>query len=378
VIALVVALTTGGTGRHVRAVVDALVAAGEEVVVAGPPASEAAFGFGTVAAYEPVDVGTGPRPADAFAVRRLRRILDGADLVHAHGVRAGALASWAVPSRRPDGAGRTGVSTGPPGPHAAGGVPYVVTWHNAVLGSAVRRRLWAPVERRVARHATVSLCVSADLADRVRALGGRDVRVAPVGARRPGAVRPRADIRAELAAADRPLVVAAGRLAAQKGYDLLVEAARAYELRTPRPRTVIAGDGPLRTQLAEAARAAGVDVTLLGARDDVPDLFAAADVVVLPSRWEGSPLTAHEALFAGAPLVATRVGGLPDLLGDGAARLVDAEDPEAIAAAVTSLLDHPAEAAAQAERGRRRAEEWPDEPEAARRVLAVYRELLAR
>jgi glycosyltransferase involved in cell wall biosynthesis len=368
VIALVVARTTGGTGRHARALAAALAAAGHEVVVAGPRSAEAAFGFGAVARYEPVEVSTGPRPfADARAVRRLRRVLRDATLVHAHGIRAGALAGWALP--------------GGAGGRAGGGVPFVVTWHNALLGSRARRAVWAPLERRVARRATVTLCVSADLAARVRALGGADVRVAPVGARRPDAARARprdavrAAVRAELGAGDRPLVVAAGRLTEQKGFDVLVEAARTYEVRTRRPLTVIAGDGPLRATLADQAERAGVDLALVGQRADVPDLFRAADVVVMPSRWEGSPLTAHEALFAGAPLVATRVGGLPDLLGGGAALLVPSDDPAALAAAVAALLDDPRQAAALGAAGRERADTWPDEDESARRVIAVYTEL---
>ena len=350
-IALVVARTAGGTGRHVRAVAAALAAAGHQVVVAGPRSVDATFAFGEVARFEPVEVATGPRPlADARAIARLRRVLRGAEVVHAHGIRAGALAGLALPH----------------------GVPFVVTWHNALLGSPLRRAVWAPLERFVARRATVTLCVSRDLADRVRALGGADVRVAPVGARPPGAVRPRAEVRDALGAGDRPLVLAVGRLAPQKGYDVLVEAARAYEVRSPRPLTAIAGEGPLRGALAEAAEAAGVDLALLGARADVPDLLAAADVVVMPSRWEGSPLTAHEALFSGTPLVATAVGGLPELLGGGAAVLVPPEDPRALAEAVLRLLDDPAAATALGAAGRLRAAEWPTEDEAARRVVALY------
>ena len=360
-IALVVARTAGGTGRHVRAVAAALAAAGREVVVAGPRSAEAAFGFSAVARYVPVEISTGPRPAgDLRAVRRLRRLLAGADLVHAHGIRAAALAGLATPH----------------------GVPLVTTWHNALLGSALRRAAWAPLERRVARRATVTLCVSADLADRVRVLGGGDVRVAPVGARRPAAPsRPRAELRAAVraglgVAADGPLVVAAGRLTGQKGYDLLLDAAAVYEVRSPCPRTVVAGDGPLHAALAADAERRGLDVVFVGPRRDVPDLFAAADVVVLPSRWEGSPLTAHEALFSGTPLVATAVGGLPDLLGGGAAVLVPPGDARAFAEAVLRLLDDPSYAARVAAAGRARADQWPDEDEAARRVVAVYAELL--
>ncbi|HVF05869.1 MAG TPA: glycosyltransferase family 4 protein [Frankiaceae bacterium] len=356
-IALVIARTAGGTGRHVRAVAAALAAAGRDVVVAGPPSADATFGFSSLARYEPVEVATGPRPlGDARAVRRLRRVLGDADLVHAHGIRAAALAGVAAPRA----------------------VPLLTTWHNALLGSPLRRAAWLPLERRVARRATVTLCVSGDLAVRVRALGGRDVRVAPVGARRPsGAVRARDDVRAELATGERPLLVAAGRLTEQKGYDLLLDAAAVWDVRTPRPRTVVAGDGPLRGALTEEAERRGLDVSFVGGRADVPDLFAAAEVVLLPSRWEGSPLTAHEALFSGTPLVATAVGGLPELLGGGAAVLTPAGDARAFAEAVLRLLDDPAAAATVGAAGRARAREWPDEEEAARRVLAVYDELLA-
>jgi glycosyltransferase involved in cell wall biosynthesis len=356
VIALVVARTAGGTGRHVRAVAAALAAAGREVVVAGPRSAEAAFGFSAVARYEPVEIATGPRPAgDLRAVRRLHAVLAPARVVHAHGIRAAALAGAAVPR----------------------GVPFVVTWHNALLGSPLRRAVWAPLERRVARRATVTLCVSADLAVRVGALGGRDVRVAPVGARRPAAVAARSsdDVRAELAAAGRPLVVAAGRVTAQKGYPLLLDAAELWEVRTPRPRTVVAGDGPLRAALAEEAARRGLDVAFVGHRTDVPELFAAADVVALPSVWEGSPLSAHEALFSATPLVATAVGGLPELLAGGAGVLTPPGDASAFAAAVLRLLDDPAAAARVAAAGLARAEEWPDEEEAARRVVALYDEL---
>lgn len=358
-IALVVARTAGGTGRHVHAVAAALAAAGRDALVAGPRSAEEAFGFSAVARYEPVEISTGPRPAgDLRAVLRLRRVLAGAELVHAHGLRAAALAGLALPR----------------------GVPLVTTWHNALLGSPLRRAVWATLERRVARNATVTLCVSADLADRVRSLGGRDVRVAPVGAPRPPA-SPRArddvrrDVRTALGVGDAPLVVAAGRLTGQKGYDLLLDAAAVWEVRSPRPRTVVAGDGPLRAALTEEAERRGLAVEFVGRSDDVPALFAAADVVVLPSRWEGSPLTAHEALFSGTPLVATAVGGLPELLGGGAAVLTPPGDARAFAAAVLTLLDDQAAAAETARRGLARAEEWPDEEEAARRVLAVYDEL---
>ncbi|MDQ1630939.1 MAG: hypothetical protein QOC80_911, partial [Frankiaceae bacterium] len=128
----------------------------------------------------------------------------------------------------------------------------------------------------------------------------------------------------------------------------------------------VAGEGPERSRL-------GPPLRLLGARDDIADLLAAADVVVLPSRWEGSPVAAHEALRAGKPRVATAVGGVPALVGDAdppPAVLVPAEDPKALAVALQRLLDDPAERDELAGRALVRAAEWPD----AARTVAVVRE----
>jgi glycosyltransferase involved in cell wall biosynthesis len=141
------------------------------------------------------------------------------------------------------------------------------------------------------------------------------------------------------------------------------------------PLVAIAGDGPLHDELAARIRAERLPVTLLGRRDDVADLLGAADVCVLPSRWEGSPLTAQEALRAGTPLVATRAGGLPELLGDGAL-LVPVGDPDALAAAVHDVLTDPDRSRRLVEAGSAQAVRWPDEATAARRLVAVYRELL--
>jgi glycosyltransferase involved in cell wall biosynthesis len=116
-------------------------------------------------------------------------------------------------------------------------------------------------------------------------------------------------------------------------------------------------------------------VRLLGRRDDVADLLAAADVCVLPSRWEARSLTAQEALRAGTPLVATRTGGLPELLGD-AAELVPVEDAGSLAEALVRVLADPGHAARLSEAGRRQAATWPDEAATARQLVAVYRELL--
>ncbi len=149
----------------------------------------------------------------------------------------------------------------------------------------------------------------------------------------------------------RPLLVTVGRLVEQKGQDLAI---RALAL-IPDAFLVIAGEGPLRPHLMAVAREAGVldRVALPGVRSDARQLLGAADVVLLPSRWEGLPLVALEALASGTPVVATAVRGLEELLTDGVdAVVVPAGDAEAIGAAVRSLLDDSSRAASLARAGR--------------------------
>jgi glycosyltransferase involved in cell wall biosynthesis len=357
---LVLGTSEGGVGRHVHALAAALVSVGADVLVCGPAATEQLFGFSRLGVrFEPVDIRNGVDPvAGRRAVRALRPLVAGADILHAHGLRAGYVALRAA--------------------DRASGVPVLVTWHNAVLGDGPKRRLLAAVERQVARGAVLNLAVSGDLVARIRQLGGTAA-LAPVGGSRlPPPTRSVDEVRAELGAAGRPLVLAIGRLHEQKGFDTLIAAAALLSARTPQPLLVIAGDGPLRDELTHAAAAAGAPVRLLGRRDDLPDLLAAADVVAMPSRWEGSPLSAHETLFAGRPLVASAVGGLPDLGADRAVDLVSPGDAAALAAAIARLLDDPAAAAALAERGRCRADEWPDSARTAQQVIATYCDVLER
>jgi glycosyltransferase involved in cell wall biosynthesis len=361
----VLATSAGGVGTHVRSLVPAVRAAGATVRVCGAPATEELFGFRAVGAdFRPVGISTGLAPvADSRAVLQLRRALAGADLIHAHGLRAGLVAAVA---RRLSGE-RTR--------------PLVLTLHNAILENAgPLQRLLRAAEWMTIRSADLVLAVSSDLAANARRAGARDVRVVPAMAPpRPPATRSRAEVREELGLDEgRPLVLAVGRLHPQKGYDVLLDAVSRWEAAErldPAPLVAIAGDGPLEAELTERIRAARLPVLLLGRREDVADLLGAADLVVLPSRWEGSPFTAQEALRAGAPLVSTRAGGLPELLGSGAS-LVPVGDAGALADAVVRVLTDPGHAAELVEAGRRQVASWPDEEAAARRLVAVYRELL--
>lgn len=361
----VLATSAGGVGTHVRTIVPAIRAAGADVGVCGAPATEELFGFTAAGAdFRPVGISSGLAPlADSRAVAQLRRATVGADLVHAHGLRAGLVAAAA---RRLSGERQR---------------PLVLTLHNALQeSSGPRQRLLRRVEGLTIRAADLVLAVSSDLAENARRLGARDVRVVPALAPPlPPAARTRAEVRDELGLdGGRPLLVAVGRLHPQKGYDVLFDAVARWEREgrlEPAPLVAIAGDGPLEAELAERVRAERLPILLLGRRSDVADLLGAADACVLPSRWEGSPFTAQEALRAGTPLISTRAGGIPELVGSGA-ELVPVGDAGALADAVVRVLGDPARAAELAEVGRRQAAEWPDEQAAGRRLVAVYRELL--
>ena len=317
-VAFVLGTSAGGTGRHVAMLAWACSQAGELAGVFGPEESRVLVEQAGVG-FEPVAIADRPRPAsDLAAVRRLRRLLAGAraDVVHAHGLRAGALAALAVGAR---------------GDRAA----LIVTVHNAPPAGARLAAIYGVLERLVARRADVVLCVSSDLEARMRGLGARRVERAVVPALMlDGPFAP-----ADLEASGRPVVLGVGRLAPQKGFETLIGAARAWSDREPRPLVVIAGEGPLAGELSGQAQRLSVDVRFLGSRSDVTALLAAADVFVLPSRWEGQPLILQEALRAGRPIVATDVGGVRDLTGDDAVLLVPPDNPEALARAVLSVLD---------------------------------------
>ena len=348
-VAIVLGASTGGIGRHVASLAAGLRRRGVEVTVIAPAATGERFDFGP--AYLAVPVSAGPK-----AVPALRRALATVrpDVVHAHGLRAGLVAGWARPE----------------------GLPLVVTWHNTVLAEGLRGAVHRLLERRVARLADVTLGASADLVARALAAGGWDVRPGSVAAPELAPPSRTAEqVCEELGVAPgQPLVLSVGRLHPQKGYDVLIDAAARWRGRMPRPVVVIAGTGPVYLRLAAHASAARAPVLLLGHRDDVPDLLGAADLAVVTSIWEARQLFVQEALRAGVPLVATTVGGLPELVGD-AAVLVPPKDVDAVDAAVTALLDDPARRAELAVRGRERAATWPTEEQAVDRVQAVYAEL---
>jgi glycosyltransferase involved in cell wall biosynthesis len=145
---------------------------------------------------------------------------------------------------------------------------------------------------------------------------------------------------------DRPVVLAVGRLVAKKGFDVLVEAVARLASRTA-PLLVLAGDGDLRGWLGDLAERRGIDIRMPGAvdRSTLSHLYAAADVLVVPSvvddagNVDGLPNVALEGMASGLPIIASRVGGLPDVLTDReTAHLVPPNDAAALESALAELL----------------------------------------
>ena len=183
------------------------------------------------------------------------------------------------------------------------------------------------------------------------------------------------------AAATAPPVslISVGRLRAPKDFVTLLRAVATLEPGSFRLR--IAGDGPERPALEEEAAHLGLDgaVELLGTREDVGDLLAAADVFVLSSDSEGLPMSVLEAMASGLPVVASAVGGIPELVRDeGTGVLVPPRDPGALAAALEALIAQPALRARLGEAGRRRIEHDFSLAEFRRAHLEIYRTALRR
>ncbi|SHJ04536.1 Glycosyltransferase involved in cell wall bisynthesis [Actinomyces denticolens] len=348
----------GGVRAHLGQCSRALSAADHEVIVAAP--TEVLEGLDTGIARRAV-LGIGPRPAlsDRSAVRRLAAIARGADVVHAHGLRAGSVAALALGRRR------------------RGRARLVVTLHNLPVGGRLTRLVGDRLESLVARRADVVLGVSPDLVERARARGAAGARLAIIPAPEEAVgdadghhgAGDRGTAEALAGAGGGPIILTVARLAPQKGLDLLLDAASILARRAEGDGAplvwLVAGEGPERPALQARIDTERLPVTLLGRREDARALMASADAVVQTSLWEGQPLTIQEALRAGAAIIATDVGGT-GITARGGAILV-APEARAIADAIGRLLNDPA--------ARR---EWKNRARAAATGLPTSVDLLAQ
>ena len=359
------AQAAGGVRAHIRQVSQLLAKDGHQVLLAGPsnvisPAPDA-VGGACLRTYQ-IDIGARPSGADLKALRQLKQLAATVEVIHAHGLRAGALAVLAA-KRLP----------------AAKRPRVVVTLHNLPVGSAPTRLVGKALHLVVVKGADYVLTVSPDLLEKAKQLGLKagEIAVVPAPARSlsdcagtassetdfgttasldpasgPGAgsgpgIGSGSGVDAgsgcasssEASFGAAPCLLTVARLAPQKGLDLLLETATLIKQCGIDFTWLVAGDGPLKAQLNQQIATAALPVKLLGRREDIGALLSQADVVVQTSYWEGQPLTLREAMQAGRAIVATDVGGSAYTLA-GCGQLVE---PQAgpLADAVVAIISDP-------------------------------------
>lgn len=265
------------------------------------------------------------RKFDPASARRIRELLFSGDfdVLHTHGYKANFHGAWAARNSR---------------------VRLIATCHNWIA-TDLRGRFYDLLDRFTLRRFQQVVAVSGPVRRSLRRFGIPEDRIRVI----PNGVDIRrfspAFIHAQTAPThDGPVVGFVGRLSEEKGIDTLLRAMPGVLRRCPKMVLLIVGDGPSRTRLEALAAALGVmgSVRFLGRRDDIETVYIQLDVLVLPSRNEGVPMTVLEAMAAGVPVLATRVGGLPEVVREGhTGVLVEPNSVAAIEQGLMTLLTAP-------------------------------------
>ncbi len=324
-----------GVGAMVAAMADHQAAHGWDVRVACPAPSELTARLDSRVGIVPWKAGRDPGLDVPDEVRRLRSIVDAVapDVIHLHSSKAGLAGRLAV----------------------RGSIPTIFQPHawSFLAVDGLTRSAAVGWERFAVRWTDLVILVSD-----AEAHAGADVGVAagnalvvPNGIDAdtfcPGE---RAAARRDLALEPDPLVVCVGRLCRQKGQDLLLDCWPEVLRAVPKARLVLVGDGPDR----EALERRGVPrVHFAGPRQDVVDWYAAADVVAVPSRWEGMALVPLEAMACARPVVSFGVAGMAQSVGEGG-HVAAAGDLASFTAALVSRLTDPGSAELEGRAGRAR------------------------
>lgn len=311
------------------------------------------------------------REIDPAGSREARRLLAGFPLVHFNKVDPRSLLP-AIPAAR------------------SAGARAVVSTEHVVLGPASRYPFGRQVVARMVRRTNALLDAVTVPCEYARRVYSERYRVPPSKVVNVGtAVRldsfdegvDRTRVRGEFGLGRDDVVAAiVGRLHEQKGLEAAIESVPAILEREPRFRLLLVGAGPLEDVLRTivSRESLGSAVILAGRRDDVPEVLAAADLLILPSESETAPLTVLEAMAAGLPVVATDVGGVGEAVESGVTGvLIEPRDPRAIAEAVLSVVALPDGGAAMGRAGRRTVRERFSRDRLVGAVTALYERLLA-
>lgn len=284
------------------------------------------------------------------------------DIVHAHEVKSDVIACLARHVHR---------------------VPIVTTLHGWI-GNSPKQRAFIALDKQVARRFDLVIAVSRPIQQQALDAGVPPAQVKLLHnaivldryrrSHRPGGLE--ALVGAPVAG---PVLASIGRLSAEKGHADLIEALGLLKARGLHVSAVLAGDGPMKDQLAARIRELGLSdrVHLPGYVARPQDVLNHTDLMVLPSHTEGLPNAALEALAMDVPVLATDVGGTPEVIIDGdTGRLVAARQPEALAAAVADFLAHRDAWREMAARGRAHVERHFDFQARTRALEQMYTELV--
>lgn len=265
------------------------------------------------------------------------------------------------------------------------GVPCVATVHGYVFVSR-RVRVYRRLDLLALRFFSMVITVSEDLRQELLAAGLPGERVVTIHnaidaeAFASQDIQPGAHLRQQLGLGrNQPVITVVGRLIPGKGHRYFLEAAGQVLRALPEARFLVVGVGPLRGTLEALSVALGIQqaVSFLGFRRDVAALMKASDLIVLPSLEEGLSVVLLEALSLARPLVATAVGGTPEVVKHKETGvLVPPADPKPLAEAMLYLLNHPEEGKRLAERGREIVLQQFSVETTARKIADVYREVL--
>ena len=258
------------------------------------------------------------------------------DIVHTHGFRPDVV-DGSVARRR--------------------GIALVSTCHGFIERNW-RGKAYQWLQRRCLRQFDAVIAVSRPIGETLRAAGVSPSRihVIPNGHAPRKDLLPRRQSRRELGLPDRPVIGWVGRLSAEKGPDVALAAFA--RMAAPDVRLAMIGAGAEDAILRSQAASLGIDdrVIWFGSVPDAGRYFAAFDGFLLSSRTEGTPMALLEAMAANVPIVATRVGGVPDVIDAASACLAESGDVASLAAALDDLFERPTDAHARAERARARLE----------------------